>query len=191
VSVPTTPETVEAAGLLLRAWAPELDADVVVEAAGDEANRRWNPFHPDPVEAGRDAALAWCLARADWSTGDHASWAVARADEPDLAVGSVSLHQIDRDNASAQVGYWVGRAHRRKGVAHASVAVAAAFAFGRLDLERIVLFHGVDNVASCRTAERAGFSLEGIHRRSYRYGDGLLHDEHSHARLRGDSAPTG
>ena len=45
----------------------------------------------------------------------------------------------------------------------------------------------VDNPASCRVATRAGFALEGTHRSSFRYGDGRLHDEHSHARLAADA----
>ena len=51
---------------------------------------------------------------------------------------------------------------------------------------RLELFHAVENAGSCRVAESAGLRLEGVHRSSYRYGDGLLHDEHCHARLADD-----
>ena len=46
--------------------------------------------------------------------------------------------------------------------------------------------HAVENEASCRVAQKAGFALEGITRKSWRYADGNLHDEHLHARLRTD-----
>ena len=41
-------------------------------------------------------------------------------------------------------------------------------------------------VSSCRVAEIAGFGLEGRLRQSYRYPDGVYHDEHLHARLASD-----
>jgi RimJ/RimL family protein N-acetyltransferase len=47
----------------------------------------------------------------------------------------------------------------------------------------------VENTASGRVAEKAGFTLEGRLRRSYRYGDGLKHDEFIWSRLAGDPAP--
>ena len=43
-------------------------------------------------------------------------------------------------------------------------------------LDRLELWHAVENVASCRVAEAAGFAYELTARRSYRYGDGLRHD---------------
>ena len=47
----------------------------------------------------------------------------------------------------------------------------------------------MENVASARVAEKAGFLLEGRLRRSYRYGDGVKHDELLWARLSDDPAP--
>jgi RimJ/RimL family protein N-acetyltransferase len=60
------------------------------------------------------------------------------------------------------------------------------FGFGELGLERLELFHALENTASCSAAQKAGFVVEGTLRRSYRYSDGILHDEHLHARLRDD-----
>ena len=71
-------------------------------------------------------------------------------------------------------------------MAGAALRAATAFAFTELDLLRVELFHAVENLGSCRTVEAAGYRLEGVHRESYRYGDGVWHDEHSHARLRSD-----
>ena len=55
--------------------------------------------------------------------------------------------------------------------------VGAAAGDGHLDV------HAVANPASCRVAEKAGFRLEGVLAQSHRYGDGVYHDEHLHARL--------
>jgi RimJ/RimL family protein N-acetyltransferase len=63
---------------------------------------------------------------------------------------------------------------------------ACRWAFGDLGLQRIQLFHAVENTASARVAEKAGFTCEGRLRRSHRYGDGLRHDELLWARLATD-----
>lgn len=161
----------------LRPWQPS-DAPAVLAAAGDPEIARWNPFASTTTDLA--GALAWCVNRADWD-GSHASWAVCGTDGEPL--GSVSLYQLDARNAGGEVGYWVAPQARGRGAASAAVRAAAGYAFEVLGLQRVELFHAQDNPASCRVATKAGFALEGTHRSSFRYGDGRLHDEHSHARL--------
>jgi RimJ/RimL family protein N-acetyltransferase len=76
-------------------------------------------------------------------------------------------------------------------VAGRALGAVAAFAYSDLDVVRLELYHAVDNAASCRVADKAGFRLEGTLRQSYRYSDGDLHDEHLHARLCTDAGPGG
>ena len=66
---------------------------------------------------------------------------------------------------------------------------ACRWAFAAVPLERVELCHAVENTASGRVAEKAGPTLEGRLRRSYRYGDGLKHDELIWSRLADDPAP--
>jgi RimJ/RimL family protein N-acetyltransferase len=171
------PVTVRGESVLLRAFTAA-DAPAVVGVAADPAVQQWNPIKHPGVE--------WCANRADWSDGDHASWAIADPDDPSVLFGSVSLYKIDPDQRDAEIGFWVVPAHRGRGLALAAVRAAAEFGFTDLELRRLHLFHAAENEGSCRTALAAGFRLEGVHRESYRYGDGVWHDEHSHARLRSD-----
>lgn len=166
----------DAEGLLLRHYAPE-DLSVLERAFADPDIARWNPG-----VAGPDAAATFMASRNDWSTADHFSWAV---DSGGL-VGSVSVFKVDTDQADAEIGYWVAPWARGHGVAARAVRAAAAFGFEQAGLERIVLYHAVDNPASCAVARSAGFVQEGTLRQSFRYGDGARHDEHLHARLRTD-----
>jgi RimJ/RimL family protein N-acetyltransferase len=145
------------------------DVDVLAWNPGPEAS-------DDP-----EAVAAWLRERNDWANGWHASWAIS--DPSSTLLGSVSLHKIDTDQADAEVGYWVAPWARGRGLAARAVAAAAQFGFVELGLHRLYLFHAVENVASCRVAEAAGFELEGRLRQSYRYADGAYHDEHLHARL--------
>ncbi|MCA1781336.1 MAG: GNAT family N-acetyltransferase [Intrasporangiaceae bacterium] len=90
---------------------------------------------------------------------------------------------MDPDQADAEIGYWVAPWARRMGYATRAVTSASRFAFGRLGLHRLYLFHAVENPGSCSVARAAGFVHEGTMRQSYRYADGEYHDEHLHGLL--------
>jgi RimJ/RimL family protein N-acetyltransferase len=132
-------------------------------------------------------AAALVAGRADWTSGGHASWAVV--DSGGVVLASVSVHSIDRVQSDAEIGYWTAPAARGRGVAPVAVDAACRWAFAVLPVDRIELCHAVENTASGRVAEKAGFTLEGRLRRSYRYGDGRKHDELLWARLSDDPAP--
>jgi RimJ/RimL family protein N-acetyltransferase len=161
------------------------DVDAVESALRDPDIALWNPSARRGMSA-RERARLWVAERAAWSD-EHCSWVVRDLDG--TVIGQVSLHQIDPVNGSGEVGYWLTPAGRGRGVATAALAVAARFAFDVVELARVELFHAVENEASCRVAERAGFLLEGTARQSFVYGDGLRHDEHLHARLATDPDP--
>ena len=76
-------------------------------------------------------------------------------------VGSLSIHRIDRDQGDGEIGYWIALAARGRGLAGRAAAAACRWAFADLGLHRIQLFHAVENVASARVAEKAGFTCEG------------------------------
>ena len=177
------PVELDAGALRLRPWRAD-DADDVVAAMQDPVMQLWNGL---PAST-RPDALAFLRRRGDWSTGDHASWAVTDAATGTL-LGSVLLHSISRVQGNAQVGYWTVPAARGRSIAARAVDAACRWAFATLALERVELCHAVENEASGRVAEKAGFRLEGRLRRSYRYGDGLRHDELIWSRLADDPAP--
>ena len=172
------------AGLLRLRPCREDDVDDVVAAMQDPVMRLWNGL---PATT-RPDALAFLRRRGDWSAGDHASWAVADAATGTL-LGSVSLHSIQPAQGNAAIGYWTVPAARGRAVATRAVDVACRWAFATVPLERVELCHAVENTASGRVAEKAGFVLEGRLRRSFRYGDGARHDELVWSRLATDPAP--
>jgi RimJ/RimL family protein N-acetyltransferase len=170
-------------GIVLRAF---VDSDIprLVDMFSDPEVARWNP---GPITL--DEVRAWAEHRNDWTGGDHASWAVS---DPDgTLLGSVSLYKIDSYQQKAEIGYQTAPWARRRGVAVAAVNTTIRAAFDVLALHRVVLFHAVDNEASCRVALRAGFQLEGLLRQGYRYGDGTYHDEHVHGLLASDVRTSG
>jgi RimJ/RimL family protein N-acetyltransferase len=178
------PLELPAGPLLLRPWRPDEDVDAVWAALQDADIRLWNGVGSGSPEE----TAAMLRRRADWSAGDHASWAVVDAAAGAL-LGSVSLHSIDPVHAGASIGYWTVPAARGRTVAVRAVDAACRWAFAAVPLERVELCHAVENTASARVAEKAGFTLEGRLRRSFRYGDGLKHDELIWSRLADDPAP--
>ena len=139
--------------MVLRKFSPD-DAPDLLAAFADEQIARWNPG-----PAGPDATAEFMGRRNDWSGGDHASWAIA--DGSDRLVGSVSVHQINLDQADAEVGYWVAPWARRMRYATRAVRADSQFAFSQFGLHRLYLYHAVDNPGSCAVATAAGFVHEG------------------------------
>ena len=121
----------------------------------------------------------------DWTSGTSAAWLICTPDQHDLQ-GLVALHSISEFQGTAEIGYWVAAPARGRGLAAAAVGAAATWAMRTVGLRRVELLHAVPNTASCRVAERAGFTLEGTQRQSFVYGDDLVYDEHRHARLSSD-----
>jgi ribosomal-protein-alanine N-acetyltransferase len=100
------------------------------------------------------------------------------------AAGSVSLKLgSDIERYSAEIGYWLGRAHWGNGVMSAAVAAATAYAFGELGLLRVWAVPFTRNPASARVLERAGYVREGTMRRSA-VKDGAVVDQHLYAAVR-------
>ena len=185
---------IAAGTLVLRPWRRS-DADAVVRAWTDPDIRRWGRF--GAVVPGRDNVEQWVQWNHEqWQYGLRAGFAVCEADG-EVLVGSIML----RDFAEAvsaggqgEAGYWVVPERRGKGVATSALAALSHWAFqpldlGGLGLHRVQLRHSVRNPGSCRVAAKAGFACEGTLRESFRYADGDWHDEHLHARLRGDPPP--
>ncbi len=134
------------------------------------------------------AGLTRARNRADWSAGTHAAWAIAAPDDSEV-LGGIVLGDIDPVALSAEAGYGLMPEARGHRYAAESLQAVTQWAFGETGLNRISLRHAVGNAASCAVAKAAGYALEGTMRQSYRFGDGLLHDEHLHARLRSDPPP--
>jgi RimJ/RimL family protein N-acetyltransferase len=77
------------------------------------------------------------------------------------AVGGGVLHHLDAEREIVEIGYWVLPHARRRGVATRIARVLAEHAFD-LGVHRVAAYVNVDNVASERVLERAGFTREGV-----------------------------
>lgn len=83
------------------------------------------------------------------------------------AVGGIGLSVgEDIERISAEVGYWLGEEHWRKGIVSSALKGIVDYGFNELKLERIFAVPLEDNIGSRKVLEKNGFVLEGILRKS-------------------------
>lgn len=145
------------------------DVPALVEIYADPETRRYmNRLTIDGVPA---AEMFIMLMTNGWSKNYRWSWAVCEAVTADLVAGIV-LHNIDIKFGLAEVTCWTHPAHRGKGVLPTALNAVLGWAFGAMDMHRIVYKHSVLNPSSQRVAEKCGFTLEG------RLRDETIIDDH-------------
>lgn len=96
-------------------------------------------------------------------------------------VGGVGLSGIA--GHKAEIGYWLAKHQRGRGIVTEAVKLASRFGFKRLKLRRIYAGVFPHNMASIRVLEKAGFEREGLLRKS-RLKNGKLLDELLYAKVR-------
>jgi len=74
---------------------------------------------------------------------------------------------IDRESATVELGYILTEEARGRGVATEALRQLTEWTLRETGAKRIELLISVDNVASKKVAERAGYELEGVLRSTY------------------------
>lgn len=109
------------------------------------------------------------------------SFAIASGKE---AIGGIGLvFGEDVHFQSAELGYWLGEPFWGKGIMSTAVSCFTAFAFQYYKIQRIFAEPFANNLASRRVLEKAGFSLEGVMKKSV-IKDGLVQDQALYALTR-------
>jgi len=87
--------------------------------------------------------------------------------------GMIDIHQLDAENHSGEIGYWLGKTFRGQGVTTKALAEVERVAFNELGLNRLGLIAATTNGASQAVARRRGFQQEGILRQALVLRDGV------------------
>jgi [ribosomal protein S5]-alanine N-acetyltransferase len=83
------------------------------------------------------------------------------------AVGGIGFAlQEDVNRISAEIGYWLGEEFWGRGIMTEAVRAVTRYAFANFDLCRLYASVFEWNSASCRVLEKAGYSCEGVMKRS-------------------------
>jgi RimJ/RimL family protein N-acetyltransferase len=123
--------------------------------------------------------------------GETIDLAIAARDAPDRLLGVVGLLRFEDERRRAEIGYWLAAEARGRGLTTRAVTLLSRWALRPpLDLRRLELIPDVENVASCRVAERAGFTREGV-LREWVEAKGRVWTVTVYALLRADAEPLG
>jgi ribosomal-protein-serine acetyltransferase len=77
-------------------------------------------------------------------------------------VGNVSFNTINHDLKMAEIGYWLSESYQGNGIITRAVSKLIEIAFSDLQLEKIQISVGDNNLPSRKVCERLGMKLEGI-----------------------------
>jgi RimJ/RimL family protein N-acetyltransferase len=123
----------------------------------------------------------------------HAFIAIAMAEQPETkfavvidgqAVGSIGiLPHTDVERISVEIGYFLGAEFWGRGIMSEVLAAVAKYVMQTHGLERVYALPYAGNPASCRVLEKAGFTREGLMRRSA-IKDGKVLDQCIYAMVR-------
>jgi RimJ/RimL family protein N-acetyltransferase len=86
--------------------------------------------------------------------------------------GVISLHTINIKNHAAEIGYWIEKSMRGKGIASIATSLITDYGFTTLGFRRIDGLADVENLASQKVLMKAGFEKEGILRNKVTREDG-------------------
>lgn len=157
------------------------DWPVLLAEANNDVSRLWS-LSPDPlteaaaVGIAEGAGLNWLVARqANLTICDAASGAGA---------GMMMLRQVGPPNVVG-VGYGVLPEFRGRRFTTRALRLVADWAFEQTPIVRLELGCKVDNVASARSAEAAGFVADARYTGRLRNPNGSYSDEIGYSRVRG------
>jgi RimJ/RimL family protein N-acetyltransferase len=161
------------------------DLQRIHEDGQDAQTQRWvNVPQPYTVAAARDE-LEQIIG---WWDDPAAPFPLSVADAGDDRYLGMVILFAERPSGIVELGYGVHPAARGHGVGRRAVVLATRWAFDALDAARVEARTDLENLASQRLLERAGFTAEGIERSS-REVNGRRYDMRCWARLPGDPDP--
>ena len=125
------------------------DAEWITRACQDDEIKRWT-LVPRPYT--REHAIEFIANHGN----EYAVWVIETL-ETNTPAGVISIHEISETSGVASIGYWVAPWFRRRGAACASLKLVVAYS---LTIAGVTACHAniaITNIASRKTAERAGF----------------------------------
>jgi RimJ/RimL family protein N-acetyltransferase len=157
------PDRLETERLLLRPLA-ESDAEAIhANWACDPEVSRYLCWKPHRDMSDTRAYLEYVRER--WASGAAFDYGIERREDGEL-IGAIAIRPAGHQ---AELGYNLGRAFWGRGYATEAVRCLADWALAQPPIYRVYALHDVDNPASGRVLEKAGFIREGLLRRRGRH----------------------
>ena len=89
-------------------------------------------------------------------------------------IGRIGIHNIDKNNNNAMIGYWIDERYQGKGIITEGCKKIIDIGFNQLGLHRLEILVAIDNHKSAAIPIRLGFQKEGILRQKEKHGPKFL-----------------
>lgn len=86
--------------------------------------------------------------------------------------GTISFHSLSVKNSVGELGYWMTASMRGKGIATTAARMLTDFGFASIGFKRIEALVDIENIASAKLLESAGYSREGLLKNKVTRDDG-------------------
>jgi RimJ/RimL family protein N-acetyltransferase len=159
----------------------ESDLPALIELCQDPEIPRWTRV-PSPY--GEREAAEWFDRQAS-AREEGTLLNLIVVDGADRVLGSCGIVEVDWDEGRCELGYMLAAEARGRGLMTRAVRTICRWIFEAMPIDRIAITAEPDNEVSCRVAERAGFSFEGV-LRSYFVNKGVRRDAASYSLIRGE-----
>tara|TARA_Y100000310_G_scaffold253790_1_gene260747 strand:- start:10998 stop:11552 length:555 start_codon:yes stop_codon:yes gene_type:complete len=154
------------------------DTKDLVEAINNLNISKWLLAVPYPYTM-KDAKWFVNHAKEKWNEKPITSYefAVILKSE-DKLIGGTGLSNVDKEQGTAELGYWIAEPHWRQGYVRESTTKLIELAFDKLKLRRLKIPAYKTNQGSNGLAKHLGFTYEGCLRKAMKCkATGKIHDE--------------
>jgi RimJ/RimL family protein N-acetyltransferase len=138
----------------------DMDFPAICEACNDPEIQRWLPL-PSPYDLKDAQFFVNEFAVKAQSSGTGIVFAVEVNYQ---LVGAIDISGATWSNRVCGIGYWAVPSHRGNGYMTSALELLSNWVIQEQGFQRIEVFVGIENYASQKIAERAGFTREGISR---------------------------
>jgi RimJ/RimL family protein N-acetyltransferase len=142
----------------LRPWSMD-DLPALVDACNDETLHYWLPMIPFPYTDGD--GREFISHQPERNTEGSGNVGIFDALTGKL-LGGCGFRALEAERT--EFGYWVAKAERGRGVASRALTLLLRWVVENTGAKRLQLHADVENIASQRVAEKAGFTREGVQR---------------------------
>lgn len=86
--------------------------------------------------------------------------------------GTISFHSVSVKNSVGELGYWMTSSMRGKGIATTAARMLTDYGFTSIGFKRVEALVDIENIASAKLLESAGYQREGLLKNKVTRDDG-------------------
>ncbi len=125
--------------------------------------REWSNWLKDPDRLLENTEEWIAKNRANYGSGHGYEIGIWHGDR---MAGQIGYNYFDNNDRRTEIGYWLGKGFQGKGLITRSCRALIDNAFNNMNINRIEIRCGTENLKSRSIPEKLGFKLEGIARES-------------------------